>query len=80
MRNLSFSGVSTAMTTAQVARSLGVTRACVCLAVKEGRLSPVAKLPGVNGAYLFTEEAIEEWRGPRLFEIDGLTAVSVSAA
>lgn len=59
------------LTTYQVARSLGVTRAAVCLAVKEGRVTPAAKLPGVNGAYLFEQSAVDEWRGPRLFELDG---------
>lgn len=59
------------LTTNQVARSLGVTRACVCLAVKEGRLEPAAKLPGVNGAYLFDQAAVDAWKGPRLFEYDG---------
>jgi hypothetical protein len=52
----------------------------VCLAVKEGRLEPVAKLPGVNGAYLFDQAAVDEWRGPRLYEVDGSLILGVPAA
>jgi hypothetical protein len=40
----------------------------------------VAKLPGVNGAYLFTQESVDAWRGPRLFEIDGHAVFGVPAA
>lgn len=46
------------LTTAQVARRLGVVRWTICRAVAEGRLVAAAKLPGPNGAYLFTEEAV----------------------
>lgn len=52
------------LTTAEVARRLGVCRETVSLAARDGRLEPVAKLPGVNGAYLFTEESVIEWRAP----------------
>lgn len=50
-------------TSQQVARSLGLTRATICLAVKTGRLVPEIKLPGVNGAYLFSLAAVQRWRG-----------------
>lgn len=59
------------LTTAQLARRLGVVRWTICRAVAEGRLVPVVKLPGVNGAYLFDASAVEQWRGARLFEVDG---------
>lgn len=52
------------LTTAQVAKRVGLCRAAVTLAVKEGRLLPLAKLPTRNGAYLFTEAAVVEWRCP----------------
>lgn len=57
--------VASYLTTAEVARSLGLVRATVCLAVKQGRLVPAMKLPGGrNGAYLFTESAVIAWRTP----------------
>lgn len=56
--------VDTVLTTAEVARRLGVVRWTVCRAVASGDLRPVAKLPGVNGAYLFTEESVIAWRSP----------------
>lgn len=49
-----------ALTTAQVALRLGVTRTMVLKHVKDGRLKHTAKLPGANGAYLFTEKAVEK--------------------
>lgn len=52
------------LTTAEVARRIGLCRATVCLAVAQGRLGPAMKLPGPNGAYLFTEAAVVEWRSP----------------
>lgn len=55
---------SSFLTTAEVARSLKLVRATVCLAVKQGELKPAMKLPGVNGAYLFTPEAVVAWRSP----------------
>lgn len=60
--------VSELLTTAEVARRCGLVRWTVCRAVAEGNLMPVAKLPGVNGAYLFTEESVAAWRpvGERL--------------
>lgn len=63
MRNILRTG--DLLTTAEVARRIGVCRATVCLAVKEGRLTPAMKLPGGrNGAYLFEEIAVIEWRTP----------------
>lgn len=59
----SFNRSEAFLTTNQVARSLGLTRAAICLAVKENRLEPAAKLPGVNGAYLFEQAAVDAWRG-----------------
>lgn len=52
------------LTTAEVARRIGRNRETVCLAVRQGRLVPAAQLPGRNGAYLFTEAAVVEWRSP----------------
>ncbi len=52
------------LTTAEVARRIGRCRATIVLAVKDGRLEPALKLPGVNGAYLFTEAAVVAWRSP----------------
>lgn len=66
------------LTTHELGRRLGVTRMTICRAVKEGRLRPAAKLPGANGAYLFAPSAVDEWRGPRLFEIDGHMVFGVS--
>lgn len=57
-------GATVLLTTAEVARRTRLVRATVCLAVKLGHLSPAAKLPGPNGAYLFTEEAVTAWRSP----------------
>lgn len=52
------------LTTAEVARRIGKCRATVCMAVKDGKLVPAMKLPGVNGAYLFEEAAVVAWRTP----------------
>lgn len=52
------------LTTQQVARRLGLCRWTVVRAVHEGRLAASVKLPGVNGAYLFEEAAVVEWRKP----------------
>lgn len=61
--------VADMLTAYQVARTLGLTRVSVCRAVREGRLVAAAKLPGPNGAYLFTAQAVEAWRGSPLFEL-----------
>lgn len=56
---------ATLLTTAEVARQLGVCRETVNRAAREGRLKAAMKLPGgPNGAYLFTEAAVVEWRSP----------------
>jgi len=57
------------LTTAEVARRLGVVRWTVCRLVAEGRLVPAGKLPGPNGAYLFTEEAVAGYLGRRLLDV-----------
>lgn len=46
-------------TTAEVAQALGVDRSTVRRMVENGRLVPVAKLPGRTGAYLFSPESIQ---------------------
>ncbi|WP_449280976.1 helix-turn-helix domain-containing protein [Leucobacter sp.] len=56
---------SVLLTSAEVARRLGVCRETVNRAAREGRLLAAMKLPGgPNGAYLFTEDAVVEWRSP----------------
>lgn len=50
------------LTTAQVARRFGVVRMTVVRAARCGRLAYAIKLPGANGAYLFTEDAVVAWR------------------
>lgn len=52
------------LTTAQVARRIGRCRETVLLAVRRGRLVAAVQLPGPNGAYLFEESAVVEWRSP----------------
>jgi len=64
--------VGEVLTTNEVARRLGLVRWTVCRAVLEGRLEPVAKLPGRNGAYLFTPEAVTEWRNGTSERLAGL--------
>lgn len=46
-------------TSAEAADALGVDRATVTRWVQSGRLEPAMKLPGLRGAYMFTDEAIE---------------------
>lgn len=56
------------LTTAEVARRIGKDRSTVLLAVRLGQLVPVMQLHtghgSRNGAYLFTAEAVTEWRCP----------------
>lgn len=47
------------VTTAEAARTLGVTPQAVSLMVRSGRLVPVKKLAGVRGAFLFDPASIE---------------------
>lgn len=46
-------------TSAEAASALTVDRATVTRWVQSGRLVPALKLPGLRGAYVFTDEAIE---------------------
>jgi len=48
-----------ALTTAEVARRLGVTPSAVSLMVKRGDLRPMVKMPGKRGAFLFAETDIQ---------------------
>ncbi|GAA4483945.1 hypothetical protein [Microbacterium panaciterrae] len=52
------------LTAAQVARRHGLCRESVNLAARRGELEAAVQLPGVNGARLFTEEAVTAWRSP----------------
>ena len=47
------------LSTTEVAAELGVDRSVVVRRVKAGQLTPVQKLPGHTGAYLFDRAAIE---------------------
>lgn len=53
------------LTTGQIMKRSGYVRETICLAVREGRLEAAGKLPGRNGAYLFTAAAVEEWLAAR---------------
>ena len=46
------------ITTAEVAQRLGVSIPTVNRWVRDGRLEPVQKLPGIRGANLFHPDAI----------------------
>ena len=50
------------VTTAEVARRFGVTPQAVQRWVVSGALTPVQKLSGVRGAYLFTEDAVAAYK------------------
>ena len=50
---------TTLITTAEVAQRLGVSIPTVNRWVRDGRLTPVQKLPGLRGANLFRAEDIE---------------------
>jgi excisionase family DNA binding protein len=54
--------VSDLLTTAQAAEILGKSVPTVNRWAAEGVLSPVQKLPGRTGAYLFTRDEIERAR------------------
>ena len=49
---------TTLITTAEVAQRLGVSIPTVNRWVRDGRLEPVQKLPGIRGANLFHPDAI----------------------
>lgn len=61
-------GASALLTTAEVARRIGKDRSTVLLAVRLGHLVPEMQLHtghgSRNGAYLFTAEAVTDWRCP----------------
>lgn len=48
------------VTTAHIAVAYGVSRETVRRWVRDGRLTPVGKLAGVRGAYLFPATAVAE--------------------
>ena len=48
------------LTTADVARRLGISPVTVTWRVRAGHLTPEMKLPGVNGAYLFNPASIDQ--------------------
>lgn len=50
---------SNLLATGDVATRLGIDRRTVIQRVAAGRLSPVGKLPGPRGAYLFDAEQID---------------------
>lgn len=53
------------LSTAQVMERFGYTRARISQAVLNGELVPAFKVPtkgAKNGAYLFTEQAVRQWR------------------
>ncbi|GAA1698953.1 hypothetical protein GCM10009808_15570 [Microbacterium sediminicola] len=52
------------LTTREISRRLQLSRETICLAIREGRLKALTKLPGRNGAYLVSEQAVVEWRCP----------------
>ncbi len=56
---------STLLTTAEVAALAERTTQTVRRAVDAGHLTPLKRLPGVNGSYLFTPSAVEEWLNRR---------------
>lgn len=60
--------IGTLLTTAEVARRLGLCRESVNLAARRGELEVAVQLPGPNGARMYTEAAVVEWRckGERL--------------
>lgn len=47
------------LTTAEVAKRLGVTPSRIAQLVADKRLSPAAKAPGKRGAFLFLPEEVE---------------------
>lgn len=47
------------LTTAEVAKRLGVAPSTISRRVKSGELEPVAKAPGKRGAFLFSSEVLE---------------------
>jgi len=58
------------MTTAQVAEALLVSRWTVTRWVESGRLAPVHRMPGRNGAMLFDALEVDRLRRRMLLERD----------
>lgn len=56
---------TTLLTSPEVAALLKVSLRTVHRAAKASELSPAHKLPGPNGAFLFTEDAVEQYRASR---------------
>lgn len=52
--------LQTLIGTAAVARRLDIDKTTVTRMVADGRLTPVAKLPAKNGAFLFDAIAVEQ--------------------
>jgi len=48
------------VTTAELARRLGKSPSAISRLVKRGALEPVAKLPGIRGAFLFDESSFDD--------------------
>ena len=61
-------------TSAEAASALTVDRATVTRWVQSGRLVPALKLPGLRGAYVFTDEAIELARVASIGDPESSTA------
>lgn len=56
---------TTLLTSPEVAALLKVSLRTVHRAAKASKLSPAQKLKGPNGAFLFTEDAVEQYRASR---------------
>lgn len=50
------------LTSAEVARTLGIDRSTLSRWVTAGRIKPVRKLPGLRGAFLFDPDDVEKIR------------------
>lgn len=66
------------LTSYQVARHFGICRMTVTRAVASGHLVAAMRLPGRNGAFLFTAEAVNAWRQRPvpLVDLDDVEAVA----
>lgn len=59
------------MSTREAAESLGVSPGHVTRLVNAGTLSPVAKAPGLRGAFLFSHEEVEQVKVMRQLQTAG---------